>query len=441
MRRNPLKIVLALVVGLFFAEGLLWGMHLAFGGADRSSAGGGDVLCIGDSHTFGWNVDALSAYPAQLQGLLAADGLDMSVTNRGAAGKNTTTLLEELDEYLALDSPRIVLILAGINNPWSRPPAEDDAPPAWYEHTRLAKFTRILWTRFSGETRAVGVGDGEGAGDVEETKLESGQTEVRVTNREGVVETFVIGGGNISHAEGELAYEWIKRDLGELATRIRAFGATPVVLTYTVENSDVVKSVNYSIRKGAEEHDIALIDVATLVAPELDTFGKERLIFPDAHPRVEGYRVVARIIHDGLVREGLIQAAPLGDPFAPLRDAAAPRPTVTVEPDGDGGFTLALAFDPVLDYSLVLSQALSEPGDKPWLGMPMAIAQDALFLAAAQSEYLRGTFDTKGRAILDVRALDLANLGAPQAGPVYAQLVARTKSWTLLATSEVVQLR
>lgn len=456
MRKNPLKILLALAIGLFLAEGLLWGAHAVFGAVDRAGGGGGDILCIGDSHTFGWNVDAASAYPAQLEALLGADGLDVHVTNRGAPGKNTTTLLEELDEYLALDAPQVVLILAGINNPWSRPPAEDGGDPGVLERTRLAKFTRILWARLAGESRGIGTGDGEGAGSIEELELESGKTQVRVTNREGVVETFEVGGGNISHAETKLAYQWIKKDLGTLAARVREYGATPVVMTYAVENSDLIRAVNNTIRVAAQEHAIPFVDVAGVMAPEVEAFGKARLVFPDAHPRVEGYQVVARILHDGLVEQGLFDAAPLGDPFAPLRAAEAPRPVVELQPTPDGGVTLELTYDPVLDFSVLMAFEAQAPGvAKPWYGIEVGLAQDALFKASAQSELLRGRFDVEGRAWVDLSRAQLQALVAQAlpdvpaaelearlaAQPLFVQLVARTAGWTPLATSEVITLR
>lgn len=441
MKRHPLKVLVAVCVGLLLAEGLLWAAHFAVGGSGRVAAGG-DVLCIGDSHTFGWNVDAASAYPARLEALLAPVGLD--VTNRGAAGKNTRTLLEELDEYLQLDAPQIVLILAGLNNPWSRPPADlsvDAEPPGLLGKTRLARFVRIAAARFEGERRGIGVGDGSGAGSVEERELEDGRTEVRVVNREGVVETFTVGGGTVSHDEAELAHQWIQHDLGALAARARAFGAEPVLLTYAVENSDTMRAVNASIRAAAKEHDVPLIDVARAMLPGVEAFGEERLVFPDAHPRVEGYRAVARIVHDGLVAKGLIDAEPVGDPLAPLRTKAAPAPTLAATPDGSGGFELELSFDPVLAFSVVLSnESLPPAAAATWLGLPLPVAQDALFSASANAESLRGTFDADGKATLHVDAATLTELAGPS-GPVHAVLVGRTKGWTLLAASAPVQLR
>jgi lysophospholipase L1-like esterase len=442
MHWNPLKIVLALVLGLVLAEGALWGAHVAFGNQSRASGGAADILCIGDSHTFGWNVDADSTYPAQLERLLVADGLDVGVTNRGAAGKNTATLLEELDEYLAADGPRIVLILAGINNPWSRPrEVQGDQAPTAMDQVRVVKLVRILWSRVAGESRVQGTGDGQGAGSLEETELENGRTQVRVVTREGNVETFEVGGGHLSHAEAEVAYEWIKRDLGTLAERVRAFGATPVLLTYAVENGPTVVSVNYTIRDAAKEHGIALIDVAKAIEPELATWTPQRLIFPDAHPRREGYSVIARILHDGLVQAGLIQAAPLGDPFLPLRDVAVPVPKLAATPDDNGGWSFDLTFEPILDYSLVLSSALA-PADSPslWLKLPVGLAQNELFKSAANDEALRGSFDPQGQAQVRLTATQVESLGA-SSGPLYAQLIARTSGWTLLAASEVVQLR
>jgi len=441
MKLRPLQVLVALFVGVLLAEGVLWAAHFAWGGSGRAAAGG-DVLCIGDSHTFGWNVDAASAYPAQLEALLAPTGLQ--VTNRGAAGKNTRTLLEELDEYLQLDAPEVVLILAGINNPWSRPPADlsvDAEPPGLLASTRLARFARIAAARFGNEGRGIGAGDGSGAGSVEERELDDGRTEVRVVNREGIVETFTVGGGTVGYDEAELAHQWINHDLGALAKRARAFGAMPVLLTYAVENSDTVRAVNASIRAAAKEHGVPLVDVARGMLPGLETFGAARLIFPDAHPRVEGYRAVARIVHDGLVAEGLVAAEPVGDPFAPLRTAAPPEPTLAATPDGAGGFDLDLAFDPVLSFSVVLSSEPLPQGAAPtWLGLPLPVAQDALFSASANTESLRGTFDANGTATLHLDAATLADLADPEA-PVYALLVARTKGWTLLATSAPLQLR
>ena len=59
------------------------------------------VLCVGDSHVYGLNVDGADAWPAQLELLLREAGLDARVVNRGLPGKHSRTVLEELPGYLA----------------------------------------------------------------------------------------------------------------------------------------------------------------------------------------------------------------------------------------------------------------------------------------------------------------------------------------------------
>lgn len=430
------KVVLALALGLVLCELVLVLLHFAFGAAERGGAGGAEVLAIGDSHTFGWNVDAAGAWPARLEGLFETEGLDWNVANRGAPGKNTETLLGELDEYLALDRPQVVLILAGLNNPWSRPHGEGAA--SRLEWSRTARLVKLLASRVMGGSRIQGAGDGDGAGSFEERATDTGRTEVRVVTREGDLETFDIGGGTITHAEEQLAYDWIKRDLVELARRVTAFGARPVLLTYALDEGDYLPQVNFTIREAAAEAELDLIDVAAVFTPVLGEFEHGRLFFPDAHPRREAYGAVARIVHDGLVELGLVDAAELGDPFGELRARGAPRPELVGEFGADGSLELELTFDPELQFSVLLARATSELGEE-WFGVPVRLARDDLFAATEAEPRLAGSFGA-GRTQLVLAAADLGELGADE-GPLFAVLVARTQDWSVLAASAPVRLR
>lgn len=446
MRRRPIKILLALFLGLCFVEGGLWVAHWMFGAEGRGGGAGSEVLCIGDSHTFGWNVDAPAAWPARLEGLAG-----VRVTNRAAPGKNTQTLLEELDEYLALDEPQLVLIQAGLNNPWSRPHQTSKASPlAW---SRTAKLLRILVGRFDDEEapRRQDLGaTPEGERPTEEgfveVEGEDGFTEVRVLTREGDYESFTVGGGTISFEELDLAYSWIQRDLTELCERVTAAGATPVLLTYAYDGGEYLPQVNFVIRETAVETGALLVDVAAIVGPRIEEFSEERLFFHDAHPRREGYSVVARVVHDGLVEAGLIAGEPVGDPFAELLaiDAPAPRLTVKGAPGVNGGIQLELAYEPGLDWSLVLSSSLRSSGggteDSAWLGLELPLAPGELLVASQTSEALRGSFDAGGQARLELTDELLAALG-PKSEHLYATLVARTRDWAGLAVGEPVLLR
>lgn len=442
------KITLALFLGLVLCEGLLGALHVTLGAEERGGQGAAEVLCIGDSHTFGWNVDQAGAWPACLEALLTRppSGADsaggLRVANRGAPGKNTETLLGELDEYLALDRPRIVLILAGLNNPWSRPHAAGTA--RGFEWSRTARLTRILLARVQKSARIQGAGEASGGGSFEERELEGGRTEVRVVTREGDLESFEVGGGSIAHEEVQLAFDWIQRDLTELARRVREFGARPVLLTYALEEGEYLPNVNFTIREAAAESDIDLIDVAAAFRPHLDELGRERLFFPDAHPRREGYSVFARVVHDGLVELGLFDGPLVGDAFQELRERPAPVPELFVRPQpGDGGFELEVRFDPALEFSVLLSSELAPPdaseSDLSWFGQRVALARGALFDASALDERLQGSFGD-GATRLFVTPGQLGQLGASEE-PVFAVLVARTQDWTVLAAGEPVRLR
>lgn len=73
------------------------------------------ILAIGESTTAGYGVPAALSYPAQLQGLLTANGYNYRVVNFGRSGITTAMALSDLDRGLRL-GPRIVLIALGGND-------------------------------------------------------------------------------------------------------------------------------------------------------------------------------------------------------------------------------------------------------------------------------------------------------------------------------------
>jgi hypothetical protein len=199
--------------------------------------------------------------------------------------------------------------------------------------------------------------------------------------------------------------------------------------------------VNFTIREAAADGELDLIDVATAFAPVLDELGRERLFFPDAHPRREGYGAYARAVHDGLVELGLGGAAKVGDPFAELRSVAAPAPALSGSFDADGKLTLEVAFEPALEFSILLAGGKSpvDSDDDDWYGMPVALQRDALFDASAKAVELRGIFG-EGPTKLQLDAATLDQLGVGP-GALFAVLVVRTQDWTTLQASEPVQVR
>jgi acyl-CoA thioesterase-1 len=73
------------------------------------------VVAIGASNTLGWGVDSQKAYPAQLQALLRARGLDIEVRNAGVSFDTTGGMLARLDAEVP-DGTHLVIIQPGGND-------------------------------------------------------------------------------------------------------------------------------------------------------------------------------------------------------------------------------------------------------------------------------------------------------------------------------------
>jgi lysophospholipase L1-like esterase len=65
-----------------------------------------NILCVGDSHTFGWDVYDEFTYPQQLQGLV---GDRYNVINMGAGGYNIISEAGILNRYLDKLRPKVVI--------------------------------------------------------------------------------------------------------------------------------------------------------------------------------------------------------------------------------------------------------------------------------------------------------------------------------------------
>jgi acyl-CoA thioesterase I len=73
------------------------------------------IVALGASNTDGWGVDRSEAYPAQLQTLLRARGIDATVRNAGMPGDTTGGMLARLGGWLA-DDVRLVILQPGTND-------------------------------------------------------------------------------------------------------------------------------------------------------------------------------------------------------------------------------------------------------------------------------------------------------------------------------------
>ncbi len=80
---------------------------------------GEEIVCFGDSLTYGTGAGEGMDYPSQLSGLIG-----MPVVNAGVPGDTAASALARLDEDVLSGSPRMVLITLGGNDLKNRVPGE-----------------------------------------------------------------------------------------------------------------------------------------------------------------------------------------------------------------------------------------------------------------------------------------------------------------------------
>jgi len=84
---------------------------LVFAGTSRAA----EVVALGASNTFGKGVERGEDFPAQLEKLLRAKGLNVSVTNAGVSGDTTEGMRARLDSVLSPDT-RVLVLQPGGND-------------------------------------------------------------------------------------------------------------------------------------------------------------------------------------------------------------------------------------------------------------------------------------------------------------------------------------
>ena len=97
------------------------------------------IVAIGASNTHGWYVGNKGAYPAKLQALLRAKGIDAQVTNAGVPFETTGMMLRRIDRD-APDRTDIVILEPGGND------RRFLVPPGW-RAANIAEMERRLKAR------------------------------------------------------------------------------------------------------------------------------------------------------------------------------------------------------------------------------------------------------------------------------------------------------
>jgi lysophospholipase L1-like esterase len=274
-----------------------------------AAAGAGfRILCIGDSHTYGWGVERQQAWPAQLE-LRLEEGsrVDFDVVNLGVPSSNSSQVVTRLPRYLARYRPDLLVVTIGGNDVSNFAEREEAAAPVgetpfWW---RL-RSARLLVYALHQRRRVVAGRAGSGA----EVSWSHPWREAEL--RDGtLVERFEheVDLGAALGAEEHAAL--LRGNLERIAAIAEAAGVPLVFASYThgFHSLGVANRVMQEVG-GARFVSQRVQPDLLAAAPELGAdAARERLFFEDLHPKAPVYAAAAAHLRDALLREGLVPAA------------------------------------------------------------------------------------------------------------------------------------
>ena len=78
------------------------------------------ILCLGDSFTYGIGAGFSNSYPSQMQGILSQSiDREIDVINGGIPSANSAIVLNKLKTFLERIKPDIVVVMTGHNDSWN----------------------------------------------------------------------------------------------------------------------------------------------------------------------------------------------------------------------------------------------------------------------------------------------------------------------------------
>ncbi len=260
------------------------------------------ILCLGDSHTYGAGVSRDEAYPARLEKKLAERGFRAEVVNLGAPGTNTSEIRRKLPEWMETYEPVGVIVLASVNNSWNHRFAQWSDARDGMEVSVLKRFYEEAWNRIR-ILRGVNVlfHRLKWSKAPEEYARDRTGREVIHHKRQDEPEP----GENIDRA---------RRDLEAIIRMVREHHAVPVLMTYVTDPEFTFTGCNPLMRKLARENKAPLADNDKALQKHItkpdgspDQKAREKLFFPDMHPRPQGYDLIARNVYDTMKKNNILQ--------------------------------------------------------------------------------------------------------------------------------------
>jgi len=241
------------------------------------------ILALGESTTGGLWVDMDQSYPAQLERILTRRyRRPICVVFPPHLGQNTSQMLNRIDRYLHSYSPRLVILMCGVNNTWSLEESNiagflnvlDVRQPSLLvrlalDHSRVFKLARMALYDLNWRVKA--------HRELQGTPGFTPWPPPDENNRFGTAN------------RAAFLRMW-RYEVGEMIDRSRANGAAAVLMTYP--NYDFPPVSEFEAM-AAQKH-VPLQRNDLLLKPLLDPAVFEYYFFREGyHPKAEGYAMIA----------------------------------------------------------------------------------------------------------------------------------------------------
>jgi lysophospholipase L1-like esterase len=264
------------------------------------------ILCLGDSHTYGWEVGRDETWPARLEQLLDADGgaTRFEVVNLGVPASNSWQMATRLPGYLERYGPDLVIVTTGGNDAGNLAGrAQSDGDPVDPLHRALMHLRTYRMLVLALHQRRLVRAPRPGQPELV-LGVPGGGAELRNGD---VVDRFrhaVEAGAPLDRDEHARR---LRRNLEEIVRVAGEYGVPVVLASYT--HSLATQGVANEVMREVPGALFVPQDVADL-EPRLRALGPEErergLFFSDLHPRPPLYRAAAANLRDALYRAGLV---------------------------------------------------------------------------------------------------------------------------------------
>ncbi len=255
------------------------------------------VLCIGDSNTYGLWLDRSDAYPQQLESLWTEEVVQpkAEVINIGIPGMNSSRVVRDFPRFVDAFDPDLVIVMVGVNDFWTLP---FDIGGAEVVGRNVIQRRSLVYKLYYLIARSFDAREIEVVMDASPVDgMRGADHVVRYGDEEFDMGFVRAKEGLWGDAQG------LERNLTILAEQAESFGVPLTFMTYPGRWS-FYHSTNPVIVRVGEETDTPVIDLTAVFRPLCPKQDCPRYLFPDQHPNVIGYRIVAETIVERLSASG-----------------------------------------------------------------------------------------------------------------------------------------